>query len=80
MMTDEWRENDDLLTAATNCPMADCGEVALAYRPVESDDGSKHGIWEFTCPRCGLDFLALEEDLLFRSAPKEWFWTGIHSA
>ena len=73
-------EDGNTLAAATSCPMPDCGELSLAYHPAEVDSGRRQEIWEFTCPRCGVEFLALEGDLLFRSARKEWFWAGIYSA
>jgi len=36
--------------------------------------------WEFTCPRCGIDFTAPEDDLVFQSVPKEWLLAKIHAA
>ena len=78
-MTDEWNEDSEFV-AGTSCPMPDCGELTVAYRTADTEGGSPGEAWEFTCPRCGVDFLALEEDLLFRSIRKDWLWAGIHSA
>ncbi len=36
--------------------------------------------WEFTCPRCGLDFTVSEDELIFRSVPKDWLFTTVHFA
>lgn len=79
-MTYEWNEDSELLAAGTSCPMADCGELAVAFRSADGKEKSPEEAWEFTCPRCGVEFLALEEDLLFRSIRKEWLWAGIHAA
>lgn len=79
-MREEWGEDTELFAAGTNCPMPDCGELALTYRAADSTGKSAREPWEFTCPRCGIEFFALEEDLLFRSIRKDWFWTGIHAA
>jgi predicted RNA-binding Zn-ribbon protein involved in translation (DUF1610 family) len=83
MTTDEWNEGSELVAAGTSCPMPDCGELTVAYRTADTEGGSageEEEAWEFTCPRCGVDFLALEEDLLFRSIRREWLWGGIHAA
>lgn len=79
-MREEWVEDADLFAAGTNCPMADCGELALTFRTADESGKDAREPWEFTCPRCGVEFLALEEDLLFRSIRKEWLWAGIHCA
>lgn len=79
-MTDEWNEEGELLAAGTSCPMPDCGELTVAYQTAKTEPGSPGEAWEFTCPRCGVDFLALEEALLFRSIRREWLWSGIHAA
>ena len=79
-MRDETYQDTELLAAATSCPMPDCGELALTYRSAEDDKRQRREMWEFTCPRCGLEFLVMEEDLLFRSARREWFWASTCSA
>jgi predicted RNA-binding Zn-ribbon protein involved in translation (DUF1610 family) len=79
-MTDEWKDDSELLAAGTSCPMAGCGELTVAFRTANRQEAGPQEAWEFTCPRCGMEFLALEEDLLFRSIRKEWLWAGIHSA
>lgn len=79
-MTEEWNEDNEVLAAGTSCPMAGCGELTVTFRTADKNESNPQEGWEFTCPRCGVEFLALEEDLLFRSIPKEWLWAGIHSA
>ena len=36
--------------------------------------------WEFTCPRCQIDFMAPEQQFVFQSVPKEWLLAGIQAA
>jgi len=78
-MKDHRTHDAHLLAAGSSCPMPECGALALAYRPAKEDSVAA-GLWEFTCPRCGFEFAAFEEDLLFRSVQEEWLRAGIHSA
>lgn len=79
-MRNEWSEDTELLAAGSSCPMPDCGELSLAYRPAEGASRNTQEGWEFTCPRCGVEFVVPEEELLFRSVRSEWLWAGIQSA
>ena len=36
--------------------------------------------WEFTCPRCGIDFAVAEDKLIFQSVPKDWLLAKVHIA
>jgi hypothetical protein len=78
-MTDNRTHDTPLLAAGSSCPMPDCGALAVSYRPA-GEDSATAGLWEFTCPHCGFEFAAFDEDLLFRSVQEEWFRAGIHSA
>jgi len=60
--------------------MADCGVLAVAYRSTDGVERDHSEPWEFTCPRCGIDFTAPEDDLVFQSVPKEWLLAKIHAA
>lgn len=75
-MIDDWNEMDKILVSGTHCPMPTCGALAVAYQ--FSQD--RLGLWEFTCPDCGIDFVASESDLVFRAVPPGWLRGGIHAA
>jgi hypothetical protein len=64
------------VVAGATCPMFDCGALVLAYRPARMGCASALP-WEFSCPRCGLDFAAFEDGLIFQSVPKDWFCAGV---
>lgn len=69
-MSRDWDERDDEVAAGANCPTPDCGALVR-------DDAEP---WEFTCPRCGIDFAVPEADLIFQSVPKDWLLTKVHAA
>lgn len=77
-MTEDWNESDQLLASATRCPMPHCGALTISYRSAHVAQPAP--LWEFTCPLCGVDFTAGEEDLVFQSVPKEWLQAEIHAA
>ena len=52
--------------------MSDCGALAVAYRSTEGVGGDHSKPWEFTCPRCGIDFTVSEDELILQPVPKEW--------
>lgn len=76
-MLHEWDESDDEVVAGATCPMSDCGALVLAYRPTDGRGRVKAAPWEFTCPRCGIDFTASEDRLIFQSVPKDWLCEGV---
>jgi len=78
-MPDDWNEHDDI-AAGTMCPMADCGALAVAYTSTDGVGRDHSQPWEFTCPRCGIDFTVPEDELLFQSVPKEWLLARVHAA
>lgn len=79
-MPDDWEQREDLIAAGTRCPMPDCGALTLAYRPTDYGGRDNSEPWEFTCPRCGVEFTVAECDLIFQSVPKDWLLAEVHSA
>jgi hypothetical protein len=79
-MSDELGLGSDLLAAGTSCPMPDCGALSVTYRPECWDAQSAPEPFEFTCPRCGVEFIAFSDELLFRAVRIEWLQAGIYSA
>jgi len=70
---------DELLAAGTTCLLPDCGALIVAYRPAIRTEPVPNSLWEFTCPRCGVEFTRTD-DLLFQSIPEQWLLAGIHSS
>jgi hypothetical protein len=69
-MLNDWYEHDNDVASGSSCPISDCGALAVAYgSPSASRD--KSGLCEFTCPRCGSDFIASSDALIFQSVPKK---------
>ncbi len=79
-MPHEWDERDDEVAAGVICPMLDCGALVVAYRPPDRTGRGNAEPWEFTCPRCDIDFTVAEDDLIFQSVPKEWLLARVHAA
>jgi len=79
-MPDVWDERDDVVAAASVCPMPDCGALAFAYRSTDGVGRDHSEPWEFTCPRCGIDFTVPQDEILFQSVPKEWLLARVHAA
>lgn len=79
-MSHDWDERNDEVAAGANCPMPDCGALALSYRPSDSIVRDDAEPWEFTCPRCGIDFAVFEADLIFQSVPKDWLLAKVYPA
>jgi hypothetical protein len=71
-MPDDWDEQDDVVAAGASCPVPDCGALAVAYRSTEGVGNDHSKPWEFTCPRCGIDFSVPEDELILQPVPKEW--------
>jgi hypothetical protein len=78
-MPDDWDEHDDI-AAGSSCPMADCGELAVAYRSTDGVERDHSEPWEFACPRCGIDFTVPEDELIFQSVPKNWLLAKVQAA
>ena len=76
-MPDDWDEPDNEVAAGSSCPVPECGALVVAYRPPDQDHAE---MWEFICPRCGIDFTVPEDELIFRSVPKDWLLARVHAA
>lgn len=79
-MRDDWDELSAEVAAGAICPMPGCGAIGIAFRPKYSARNGHVGSWEFTCPRCQIDFMAPEQQFVFQSVPKEWLLAGIQTA
>ena len=78
-MPDDWDEHDDI-AAGSSCPMPNCGELAVAYRSTDGVERDRSEPWEFTCPRCGIDFTVPKDELIFQSVPKKWLLARVQAA
>jgi len=79
-MSHEWDERDDEVAAGVICPMPDCGALLVAYTPPDRTGCDNAELWEFTCPRCEIDFTVAEDELIFQSVPKGWLLPRVHAA
>jgi len=79
-MLRDWGERDDAVAAAASCPMTDCGALALACRPADGTGRGDTEPWEFLCPRCGVDFIVPEEELVIQWVPMDCLLEKIHAA
>lgn len=50
---------------------------AVAYRSADGLGRDHSEPWEFTCPRCGIDFTMPDDELIFQSVPNEWLFSGV---
>lgn len=71
---------DDLVAAASSCPIPDCSSLVIDYRPADSVRPGHPEDWEFTCSRCGMVFTVTQGELIFQSVPKRWLSANIHAA
>ena len=79
-MLDNWDERDEVVAAASICPIPDCSALVVAYRPPVRAERDNARPWcEFSCPRCGTDFTVPEDELIFQSVPKEWLRARFHA-
>ena len=74
-MLNDWHENDNDVASGSSCPIPECGALAVTFGP--KDNGE---LCEFTCPRCGSDFIASSDALIFHSVPRKWLLAGVHVA
>jgi hypothetical protein len=78
-MLRQWEACEEVAAGAI-CPMPDCGELVIALKPTSADEHGLGKPWEFTCPRCELEFTVPEDELMFQSVPKEWVLARIQAA
>jgi len=78
-MQDDWSEFDDEVATGSSCPTPNCGALAVAFTPQDARRNHEE-LWQFTCPRCGCDFIASEDQLIFQSVPKKWLLARVQVA
>ena len=71
---------DDIVAAASSCPVPDCSSLVIDYRPSGSVRPGHPEDWEFMCSRCGMEFTVTQGELIFQSVPKQWLSAKIHVA
>lgn len=79
-MTDKWTFTTGQFAAGSTCPTPTCSEINFAYHSADDEKERQRELWEFTCSRCGLEYVTFDEDLLFHSVRRGWLWAGNHSA
>jgi hypothetical protein len=80
-MLDGLDECDEVVAAASICPVPDCGALVISYRPPDRAGRNNSKSWcEFTCSRCGIDFTVREDELIFQSVPKLWLLARVQAA
>jgi hypothetical protein len=71
-MPHHWEQRNDIVAAASRCPVSECGSLVIEYRAAGSVRPGHPEDWEFTCPRCGIEFTVAQGELIFQSVPKQW--------
>jgi len=71
-MPHDWEQHDDIVAAASSCPMPDCSSLVIEYRTASSVRPGHPEDWGFRCSRCGIDFTVTQGELIFQSVPKQW--------
>jgi hypothetical protein len=78
-MQQDYQKPDELAAGAI-CPSFGCGVLVVICRARDVGTPDHLQAFEFTCGRCGFDFLVPEEELVFQSMPKNWLMFGVHAA
>jgi hypothetical protein len=73
-------QRDDIVAAVSKCPAPDCSVLVIEYKSAGSVRPDHPEDWGFTCSRCGLEFTAVEGELIFQSVPKQWLSANIQIA
>ncbi len=76
-MLEGWEEGDDVVAGLCACPLPDCSSLVISYRLAGSIQPGRPVDWEFTCPRCGIEFTVGQVDLIFEAVPKQWLFANI---
>jgi len=80
-MLHEWKEEVDLRAAGATCPMPECGALVITYETADRLSAlTGASSIRFVCSECGAEFCAAPDDLLFKSVPREWLFTGVSCA
>lgn len=75
MSNDRYEHDNSYVASGSSCSVPECGALAVTDGPPDNLE-----LCEFTCPRCGSDFIASSEALSFQSVPKKWMLAGIQIA
>ena len=67
---------DDVIAAASICPLPDCNTLVIEYKPAGSVRPGHSEDWGFTCSRCGMEFTVSQGELIFQSVPQQWLSGG----
>jgi hypothetical protein len=78
-MQQDYQKPDELAAGAI-CPSSLCGALVVIFRARYFVTPDHLRLFEFTCGRCGFDFLVPQDELVFQSVPKNWLTSGVHSA
>ena len=76
----DWEQRDDIVAAASNCPMLDCSSLVVEYRSTASLRSGHLEDWVFTCSRCGAEFTGDEGGIIFQSVPTQWLSANTYVA
>lgn len=79
-MAHDWENGDDVVAAASSCPVPECSSLVIEYRSARSGRPGREQDWEFTCSRCGTEFKVAQSELIFQSVPKQWLSANVHTA
>jgi hypothetical protein len=77
-MTHDCGQRDDIIAAASSCPMPACRSLVIEYRAAGGVRPGHPEDWEFTCSRCGTAFTVAQGELLFQSLPEQWLLANTH--
>jgi hypothetical protein len=82
-MLQNWGRKEPVLAAGASCPIPGCASLAITYTLAA---GTGHGSRRlgsdcvFICPRCGFEFVTIQDELLFHSVPTSWLLAGVSQA
>ena len=77
-MANDEEERDDVVAAASSCPVAECSSLVIEYRAAGGSRPGDQEDWEFTCSRCGMEFTVAQGELIFQSVPRQWLSANVH--
>jgi len=71
-MPQAWEQRDEIVAAASICPVRDCSSLVIEYRAAGSVRPGHPEDWYFTCCLCGTEFTVAHGELTFQSVPNQW--------
>jgi hypothetical protein len=79
-MLNTLEQRDQKVAAVSSCPALDCGSLVIEYRRAGSVRPGHPEDWEFTCSRCGTEFVVPPGELIFQAIPKKWLSSNARPA